>query len=1143
MVNPPAPSNASPNAALSGQPSSVDADVEEPPDSGLPTPSISQQTNKQPGDEEASYVATTNNGSRNRAPTLESTAPSTLPRSTSLLSDNSVSNPGDESGLQDDKAQRRHHENASQSVPLWLPSNDADFATVAECAMLRGHCLTGEHVLHLLKSSNKGLTAAEAEERTGLFGPNIVTEQKPTSALTIFIRQVANCLTIVLLAAMALSFGVQDWVEGGVVLAVILTNIIIGFTQEWKAERTMASLRDLSSPTASVMRDGELRTLPSSDLVPGDIVSFRTGDVLPADVRLLTLTNLETSEAALTGESLPVTKVVDALCDEGLQLGAADRVNLAYSSTVITKGRGTGVVIATGPRTQIGQIAEGLAAKQRTDRGFWSRVWDKTATLLGLRDGTPLQIRLNKFAYVLLGLAVLCAIVVFAVAEFELDSDILLYAIALGIGVIPESLIPVLTITFSVGAKRMAEAGVVVRRIEALEALGGVTHICSDKTGTLTQGRMVVRKMWLPGGGKGRSKGTLFGVEEGASAFEPVGRAYQEGVDERKPLDNDNLPIALSDLATAASLCNIAELSGPTEKEPRWSARGDPTEIALLVMATKLGLGRPKLTNQDVPDTEKSTSAGHVLRAEYPFDSDVKLMTTVYSTPDGSQEIAYTKGAVERVLDRCSKMSLGVSNETTAVDDDVKTAITDQAEKLASQGLRVLAFATRNLTDPVASHTRNTVESDLTLIGLCALYDPPRPTSLPAVQACKRAGITVCMLTGDHASTARAIAKEVAILDDSTEAKNTVMTANQFEALTDEEVDALPSLPLVIARCSPSTKVRMVQAGRRRGFYMAMTGDGVNDAPALKQAPIGIAMGQSGTDVAKAAADMVLTDDCFESIVKAVREGRTIFDNIQRFIIALLVANVGEVILLLIGLAFQDGSGESVFALTAVEILWANMVTASLPAVGLGMEVPSSQIMERPPADVLKAGVFSRAVIWDMLFYGFQMGWTCLVVFVVMVYAVGDGQLGLDCNGSNGSNLCDVVFQARASVFTTLILQNLITAWEMYSLDATMFRLSVFKHIYKNRILFWSVLFGVATIPICLYIPQFNTHVFHHAPLNGIGWGVAIAATVVFTILLELWKWLARRNGWPWLTRISGGTLPPSKDAKDANAVDAARRA
>jgi Ca2+-transporting ATPase len=969
--------------------------------------------------------------------------------------------------------------------------------------------MTASAVVTLLNSTTAGLTTKEAATRLETYGQNVIAEQKPTSMLTIFIRQVANCMTVVLLAALALSFGVRDWVEGAVVAAVIITNIVIGFTQEYKAERTMASLRDLSSPTAEVYRDGELQTIQSALLVPGDVVAVKVGDLLPGDVRLISLSNLETSEASLTGESLPVAKVIDALFDPTFTSPPADRINLAYSSTIVTKGRATGIVIATGQNTQLGKIAEEMGRKQATQGGFWRRTWEKTAGYLGLRGGTPLQIKMNKFAYVLLAIAVVCAVIVFAVAEFELNSEILLYAIALAIGVVPESLIPVLTITFSVGAKRMAQSGVVIRRIEALEALGGVNLVCSDKTGTLTQGKMVTRKLWLP-------NGEIYGIEEAASAVEPVGRIYSENEGATTPvkfLANEDLPAPVRDLATAASLCNVAELSAPNGSDRmEWSARGDPTEIALLVMATKLGLGRPSLVCAPDSQKEKITKDKYELRVEYPFDSEVKLMTSVYTTPEGDAQ-AFMKGAVERVLVRCASL-----------DEAAQKLIYDQAEKLASQGLRVLAFASRVLPAEVChSLTRPTCEQDMTFIGLCALYDPPRPTSRAAVLACRKAGITVAMLTGDHKATAAAIARDIGILQN-TDGKDAIMTAQEFEALSDEAVDQLPELPKVIARCSPSTKVRMIHAGRRRNMFIAMTGDGVNDAPALKQSNVGIAMGIAGTDVAKAAADMVLTDDCFESIVKAIKEGRTIFDNIQRFVVALLVANVGEVLLLLVGLAFRDVEGESVFPLTAVEILWINMVTASLPAIRLGMEQGGEEIMSRPPADVLGGGVFSMAVITDMLFYGVQMGWTCLVVFIAMIYGPGGGELGRGCNASlASSDACNGVLQARSAVFTALTLQNLLQAWCAFSLDKTIFSLSAVKHIWGNPLLFWSVLGGAATVPLCLYVPVFNEVVFHHAALNGVGWGVAMAATVLFVALLEAWKYLARRGGSQWLTRVTGG--------------------
>ncbi|KAG9089563.1 hypothetical protein FRC06_001486, partial [Ceratobasidium sp. 370] len=755
----------------------------------------------------------------------------------------------------------------------------------------------------------------------------------------------ANALTLVLVGAMALSFGVNDFVEGGVITAVILLNITVGFWQEYKAEKTMDSLKSLSSPTANVIRNGGgAETVPSAELVPGDIVVVRTGDVVPADLLLTLAQNVEIDEALLTGESLPVQKKVEALGDPSLPLG--DRTNMAFSSTTVAKGRARGIVVSTGMRTQIGRIAAALGdqtTKSKTDESFVKRASEKMMVWLGLRKGTPLQIKLNKFAYVLLLLAALCVIIVFAAAKFKINDQVVLYAIALGIGVIPESLIAVLTVTMSIGAKRMAERNVVVRRLDALEALGGVTDVCSDKTGTLTMGRMVVKRLWL-------STGPTYVVESTGAALEP--------------------------------------------------------------------------------------------------------------------------------------------------------------------GLRVLGFAVRReIGANVNLEKREEVEKEFVFLGLAGIYDPPRPETRGAVRACRDAGIVVHMLTGDHPATARAIALEVDILSKDTPAA-AVMTATQFDALSDDEIDALPDLPLVVARCAPETKVRMIAAGKRRGRFFAMTGDGVNDAPSLKQAPVGIGMGLAGTDVAKDASDLVLTDDNFDSIRWAIAEGRIIFDNIQRFLIALLVANVGEVILLLIGLAFIDKNGESVFPLSPLQILWVNMVTASLPAVGLGVEAPAANIMKRPPAS-LKAGIFSRNVIVDMLWYGFVMGVTCLLSFVAVVYGAGHGDLGEHCNKTYAG--CEVIFRARSVVFVVLTLQNLLIAWELKSLDRSLFKLypnsNIFKDLWNNPMLFWSVIFGMATIPICLYVPHFNTVVFRHAPL-GWEWGIAIGMTLVFIGAVELWKMLVRRRGW-----------------------------
>ncbi|KAE8211682.1 hypothetical protein CF327_g4598 [Tilletia walkeri] len=1099
-----------------------------------------------------------------------------------------------------------------------------------------------------------GLGPAEIEQRQRDFGPNQLTDPTRVSALNILARQVFNALTLVLIGALVLSFAVKDWVEGAVVCAVIVINVGLAFTQEWKAERTMASLRKIASPTAQVYRGGQKNsiTIAATELVPGDIVELSTGDIVPADLRLVSVNGLEIEESALTGESVPVSKIAQALvfptqvvstadgstdtADTTHDVPLAERVNCAFASTMVTTGRATGVVTATANETQVGQIAAQMRlgsaatrnasdAETANQNAFVARLRRVRAKVLhglgrffGLNVGTPLQRRMNKFAFILLGLALICAIIVFAVAKFDIDDQVVLYAIALGIGVIPESLTAVLTITFSVGAKRMAEKNVIVRRLEALEALGSCSMIASDKTGTLTEGKMVVRECWLPGAidQEGESlELTLSADGTGSISNVTTGTAPPTV----SPIGPEVLSAGLRAMATVASLCNVAQIAVKTEPTPQVQneksnpapvTRGNPTEIALALFATALGMSKDKLlgtSSSDGPlvsqpnglptdlsrssspikekndvrvrsvEVASSTPAAYVELGEYPFDGTIKRMTSVYrpttSSPHSTDKVGrayFMKGAVERVLLACSNTV--VNNEETKdtdfallptreLDERMKTDILARMETMASKGLRVLALAqrfdeesststpfhdegvpTKSLQLATGSNgvaetfklpPREEVEQGFTFLGLVALRDPPRPETRPSVEACRRAGITVCMVTGDHPSTARQIALDVAILRGN-EGPGAVMEARQFDALTDEEVDKLSELPLVIARCSPNTKVRLVEAAARRGKFLAMTGDGINDAPALRRAPIGIGMGQNGTAVARDSSDIVLQDDNFSSIVAAIKAGRTIFDNIQRFLISLLVANVGEVILLLGGLGFRDAQGESVFPLSPLQILFINAVVASLPAVGLGLEPAERGSMRRHP-DQLASGVFSRAVIVDMLVYGCVMGVTCLTVFIAMIYGVGGAEFGIGCN-ENATAVCDAVFQARSATFVALIVQNLFLAWELISMHRSFFAMHPWRHLSRNPLLLGSVLFGLALVPICLYIPGFNDRVFRHGPLRGEGWGIALAAVVVFVLALEGWKWAAREGGWPWLTKVSGGLqgrIPPPVDGEE----------
>lgn len=599
---------------------------------------------------------------------------------------------------------------------------------------------------------------------------------------------------------------------------------------------------------------------------------------------------------------------------------------------------------ASGMFTEIGSIAAELRKSnskvrepKRTPEGKvkphrQAQAWGLTAgdfigAFLGVNVGTPLQRKLSQLAIGLFGIAVVFAIVVLAANNFSNNREVIIYAVATGLSMIPASLIVVLTITMAAGTKRMVERNVIVRKLNALEALGAVTDICSDKTGTLTQGRMVVKKAWIP------AKGT-YSVGESNDPFDPTSAALYHSKappssddsssdidvapdeDDKKThveLMQDNLP--LEEFMKVASLANLATVYKATDGEG-WTARGDPTEIAIQVFASRFDWNRKKLTEGD-------NAEWHLLM-EYPFSSDVKKMSVIFQQRGSEKQLAFTKGAVERVIESCTTIDLEGANEPTELTSEIEEKILANMESLASQGLRVLALASKFYDGPTDSDARPKVESDLIFRGLVGLYDPPRPESKGAVKRCHRAGVGVHMLTGDHPGTALAIAKQIGIVPDklnvvSKEVSDSmVTTAAQFDRLTDQEIDDLPVLPLVIARCAPQTKVRMIDALHRREMFAAMTGDGVNDSPSLKRADVGIAMGQGGSDVAKDASDIILTDDNFASILNAVEEGRRIFDNIQKFVLHLLAQNIAQACTLLIGLAFKDESGLSVFPLSPV---------------------------------------------------------------------------------------------------------------------------------------------------------------------------------------------------------------------------------
>lgn len=877
-----------------------------------------------------------------------------------------------------------------------------------------------------------------------------------------------------------------------------------------------------------------LRLSPKPDPVDRD------KEILTNKNRLVEAVNFDTDEALLTGESLPVTKECDSTFKE--DTGPGDRLNIAYSSSTVTRGRARGVVIGTGMTTEIGSIAAALRAtnsKRRqvkrgpngeTKKRWYVKAWTLTGTdavgrFLGVNVGTPLQRKLSKLAILLFGIAVLFAIIVMAANLFSDNNEVILYAVGTGLSMIPACLVVVLTITMAVGTKRMVERNVIVRKLDSLEALGAVTDICSDKTGTLTQGKMVVKKAWIPSRGT-YSVGTSnepFNPTTGDVTFTPVAPLQFDDEKEGPPAESVEGLVTgnrqLEDFLDVASMANLSHVYKSEEGE--WSARGEPTEIAIEVFASRFNWNRDRWT--------KGSGAVWHQKAEFPFDSTVKKMSVIFTkvTPQEERQMVFTKGAVERIVESCTTVIWDQDSSTPVpMTDKLRDQILQNMEELAKMGLRVLALAHRPYVEQSrllegSDIERDDVEKDLCFLGLIGLYDPPRPETAGSIEACYKAGIKVHMVTGDHPGTAKAIAQQVGIVpaDLTTVAADVadamVMTAGEFDKLTDDEVDALPTLPLVIARCAPQTKVRMIDALHRRGRFAAMTGDGVNDSPSLKHADVGIAMGQAGSDVAKDASDIILTDDNFASILNAVEEGRRIFDNIQKFVLHLLAENIAQACTLLIGLAFKDEDGQSVFPLAPVEILWIIMITSGLPDMGLGMEVAAPDIMDRPPQT--KQGIFTWEVVIDILVYGLWTAALCLSAFSIRMWGFGDGNLARGCNREY-SDECELVFRARATTFVCLTWFALFLAWEMVNMRRSFFRMQPKSKLYftqwmhdvwRNKFLFWSIMAGWITIFPIIYIPVINHVVFKHTVISW-EWGIVFVEALLFFLGVELWKWAKR---------------------------------
>jgi potassium/sodium efflux P-type ATPase len=909
-----------------------------------------------------------------------------------------------------------------------------------------------------------GLRDEQVIKKQQEIGFNELGGDSGPSVWKVLFNNIFNSMNLILFTALVVSISVLDWIKFAVLALVIVTNSGIGFAQEYKSEKTMDALRKMSSPTARVLRNRNWVYVPAREVVPGDLVSIKMGDICPADLRLIESVSLEMDEAFLTGEPVPIAKITGLISrkeDEFVNVG--DRINCAFMNSNVIRGRGMGVVIGTGFATEVGKIAKMVTDAESDEK-------------------TPLMKSLDNLMYLCAGTAIVLGVVVFASDRFVWSTDTFLYAISVGIAILPEGLPAVVTVALAIGLRGMSKQKALVRKLSALEAVGQVTNICSDKTGTLTEGKMTVKELWADGQSYVITGTTL----------EPKGEIRLAESDVVLDVNTIEANYALESLFRVASLCNTSKLFLDPDTNT-WKAHGDPTEIALNVFATKMGLTKDFYGQQ-----------GLVFEKEFAFESAVKRMTSVYKNTDGTF-LYLTKGALERVLEVSHQIyENGVSHPLT---EDRVQRIHDVMAGYAAKGMRILALATKTLSFHSEKATREQVETELCIVGICAIYDPPRQESLPSVKECHAAGIQVHMATGDHPKTAEAIARDVGILKPTDPSgPPLVLPAHVFDSMTEAEIDEMPELPRVLARCAPSSKVTLINALHRRGKFVAMTGDGVNDAPAVKKADIGIAMGLAGSDVTKQASSITLTDDNFRTIVVAVKEGRRLFMNITNIVQHLLSGNVSEVIVLVIGLALRDTQGNAVFPMSAIQILWLNMITSSPVALALGVEYASEDVMQLPPRRK-DQNLASWELNLDLAFFGMVLGMFSLGSFMLYIhYTVGLGNMPPGCGKNYIEGVCDDIFSARALAFISLSLLILV-----HGFNCRHNRLSIFrKNQCQNKALWFAVVFGFfSTIPTA-FIPFINVRMFEQLNFPGVWWGVLFAEIVVFIIISEAYKYVKR---------------------------------
>ena len=913
--------------------------------------------------------------------------------------------------------------------------------------------LTPDEVVKALGTSPEtGLSQAEAERRLAEYGPNELTERGLRSPWRILAAQFTEVMVIVLIVAAAISLAVGDLKDAIAILVIVVLNAVLGFTQEYRAERAMAALKKMAVPQIKVRRDGQVREISARELVPGDLFLLETGDAVPVDGRLLESVNLRVQEAALTGESEPVEKCTEALDGEHLALG--DRCNMVFLGTAVTYGRGLAVVTVTGMETELGHIATMIQSVES--------------------ERTPLQRRMSQLGKGLAVAALALVGLVFALGLLQ-GTDVttmFMVAISLAVAAVPEGLPAVVTIALALGAQRMLKRRALIRRLPAVETLGSVTVICSDKTGTLTENRMTV---------------TILDVAENTVSLE------QQLCKSGPMLKSDDAPLeepcaSLSLLLTAGALCNDATLEPDREGADSYRAIGDPTEGALVVAAARMDLWKTQL--------EKALPRV----SEVPFTSERKRMTTVHRVDeetrdkidgetgwgtwlpiDGSTHIAFAKGAVDSLLEVSTRV--WANDRIEPLDDDWRRRIEAANDRLAQDGMRVLGAGFRPLDELPASGDEESLEREMIFVGMTGMIDPPREEVRQAIATCRTAGIRPVMITGDHPLTAASIARELHIADPEPGGNGSrVIKGTELAQMSASDLEGVVQDVSVYARVSPEHKLKIVEALQKHGHIAAMTGDGVNDAPALKQANIGVAMGITGTDVSKEAADMVLTDDNFATIVAAVEEGRTIYDNIRKFIKYTLSSNVGEIS----GLLMAIGIGLPIPRLLPLQILWMNLVTDGLPGLALGVDPSDPDVMNRPPHPPQES-IFARGMWQYMLWVGGLMGFiTAAIQF--FGYRAGNPAW-------------------QTMVFTTLCLAQMGNALAIRSDRYSLFSIGVFS----NPALIGAVVLTFGLQLAVVYVPFLQT-IFQTVALSPLELAICLGASTLVFWAVEAVKWIARRN-------------------------------